>query len=672
MTNSAVKGAAETAPTVVEVAVIGFVVVVALYFGQAVLVPLALAVILSFILAPAVRVLRRIGLPKSPSVLLVVALAFGLIFSIGALITEQVAGLAQEIPRYQLTLKDKIKELKNAAAGSGGAFERASETLRDLQKELEKPDAAAIQPAPVTVAPLGNTAIGADSRPIPVEVHPPAPTPLDQLQGIVGIVLAPLATAGLAILFVLFLLLQREDVRDRAIRLMGSHDLEKSTAAMDDAGDRLSRYFLALTGINAAYGALIGGALWLIGVPSPILWGVLAMLMRFVPFIGSFLAAALPLLLAAAVDSGWSMFLWTMALYVVGEAVMGNLVEPVVQGQRTGLSPLAIVLSAAFWTLLWGPIGLLLAIPLTVVLVVLGRHVERLEFLHVLLGDTPPLSPPEQFYQRMLAGDPAEPVEHAERLIGEQALVDYYDEVVIEGLRLAQVDADRGTLEPERLPDIRATAEVVIDALSDHGLTPEKPRRAKDDVKGDKDGAACASVEDDGEMEALCAAIDPDTIPASWRRENAILCVASRTALDETAALVLAQLLEKCGLGARMLEASAINHGALRRDDLEGVRLVCLSALDLAERSAHVRFLARRLKRSSPEALLLGAFWKLDPAAPRAKEVIASVPVDGVVHSLRDAVAFCLRAAVNAGADGDDERDENQPPSLAAVVQHAT
>ena len=310
-------------------------------------------------------------------------------------------------------------------------------------------------------------------------MHEPNPTPLDQLQSIIGVVLAPLATAGLTILFVLFLLLQREDVRDRAIRLLGSHDLERSTTAMDDAGDRLSRYFLALTGINAAYGIVIGAALWALGVPSPALWGVLAMLMRFVPFIGSFIAAAFPLLLAAAVDSGWTMFLATLALFVVGEIIMGNVIEPVIQGQRTGLSPLAIVLSAAFWTLLWGPIGLLLAIPLTVVLVVLGRHVERLEFLHVLLGDTPPLSPAERFYQRMLAGDPAEPVEQAERIIKEHTLVDYYDDVVVEGLRLAQVDANRGTLEPERLPDIRETAEVVIDALSDHGLLPRKP--AKDE-----------------------------------------------------------------------------------------------------------------------------------------------------------------------------------------------
>ena len=311
-------------------------------------------------------------------------------------------------------------------------------------------------------------------KPIPVEVHTPAPTPLDQLQTIIGIVLEPLATFGAVLLFVLFLLLQREDVRDRAIRLMGSHDLEKSTTAMDDAGDRLSKYFLGMTAINAGFGVIIGVGLWMIGVPSPVLWGVLAMLMRFVPFIGSFIAAACPLMLAAAVDPGWSMFLWTLALYAISEPIMGSVIEPLVQSHRTGLSPLAIVLAAAFWTLLWGPIGLLLAIPLTVVLVVLGRHVERLEFLNVVLGDSPPLSPPERFYQRMLAGDPAEAVEQAEKYIKECPLIDYYDEVVIEGLRLAQADADRGTLEPSRLADIRDTADIVIDSLADQDVVPTR------------------------------------------------------------------------------------------------------------------------------------------------------------------------------------------------------
>ena len=633
----------------VEIALVGFIIIVALYFGQVVFVPLALAVILSFVLAPPVRVLRRLGLPNSPSVILVVVLTFAVIFGIGALIAQQVASLALELPRYQLTLTDKVKALKLAAADSGGALERASETLSDLQKELEKPNEAT-QAAPVTVEPVGGRRLNPSSGPIPVEVHEPNPTPLDQLQSILTVALAPLATAGLTILFVLFLLLQREDVRDRAIRLLGSHDLERSTAAMDDAGDRLSHYFLAMTAINAAYGLIIGTALWALGIPSPALWGVLAMLMRFVPFIGSFIAAAFPVLLAAAVDPGWALFLTTLALFVVGEIVMGNVIEPIVQGNRTGLSPLAIVLSAAFWTLLWGPIGLLLAIPLTVVLVVLGRHVERLEFLHVLLGDTPPLSPPERFYQRMLAGDPAEPVEQAEKFVKERSLPDYYDDVVVEGLRLAQVDAERGTLDVERLPDIRDTAEVVIDALSDNDIVPPRKKAASDDNTSEGETDEEAAPEDSDPVLDLVAAADPETIPDEWRHENAVVCVASRTALDETAALALAQLLEKCGIGAKVLSPDEVKHGALRGSDvLDGVRLICVSALDVRERSAHARFLVRRLRRSAPDAILLGGFWKLDPEQKRDSAIIDSVAVDSVVHSLKDALGYCLQAATSFG-----------------------
>jgi predicted PurR-regulated permease PerM len=658
----------------VELAVLGFMIVAALYFGQAVFVPLALAVILSFILALPVRVLRRIGVSNGPAVFLVVVFAFGCIFGIGALITQQVASLTQEIPRYQLVLKDKVKSLKDATSGRGGAIERASETLKDLRQELDKPSDGATsdapQAAPTPRSPFGAPIEGPAKRPVPVEVHAPAATPLDQMQSVIGVIIAPLATAGVVILFVVFLLLQRVDVRDRAIRLLGSHDLEKSTAAMDDAGHRLSQYFLTFTAINAAYGVLIGGALWLIGVPSPMLWGVLAMLMRFVPFVGSFIAAILPLVLAAAVDQGWTMFGETLALFVVGELVMGNMIEPVVQGNRTGLSPLAIILSAAFWTLLWGPIGLILAIPLTVVLVVLGRHVERLGFLHVLLGDAPPLEPPERFYQRMLAGDPAEAVEQAEKMLKTVPLVTYYDDVVIEGLRLAQADADRGTLELERLPELHETAEVVIDTLSDYDLLPKKKKKGKaateeSEAANDTGSLIDPTEEDDEEDDEYDAAdlIAPEFIPPEWQSENAIVCVASRTALDETAALILAQLLTKCGLGAKVLGPIEVKHGALRSLNLDGARLVCISALDVRERSAHVRFLVRRLRRSAPNATLLGGFWKLDPEDASDKTIIDSVAVDAVAPSIRDALGFCLQAARAANSD---EADHDASEAAAA------
>jgi predicted PurR-regulated permease PerM len=641
---------AHVAGSPVELAVVGFIIVVALYFGQAILVPLALAVILAFILALPVRALRRVGVPNAPAVLLVVIFAFSVIFGVGALITQQVGSLAEQIPRYQLTLKDKVKALKSfAAGGGGGAIERAGETLKDLQDELDTPErSGGVRSQVITADDEGA------QRPVPVEVRTPEPSPLDRLQTIIGIILAPLATTGIVILFVLFLLLQRVDVRDRAIRLLGSNDLERSTTAMDDAGHRLSSYFLALTAVNAAYGIFIGCALWALGVPTPILWGVLAMLMRFVPFIGSFIAAAFPLLLAAAVDQSWTMFFATLGLYVAGELIMGNLIEPVVQGNRTGMSPLAIILSAAFWTLLWGPIGLLMAIPLTVVLVVLGRHVERLEFLHVLLGDAPPLAPAERFYQRMLAGDPAEAIEQAEAMIKNTGLADYYDDVLMEGLSLANADIERGMLEPERLVDVHESADVVIDTLADAELAP--PRAARKDAEADKETAQNGEAARDGaeaEDEEAGDLQIPSSVAAEWQNETAIVCIGSRTPLDHTAAAALEQLLSKCGLGASVVGPGEVKHGALRSLDLSRARLICISALDVRDRSAHTRFLVRRLRRAAPDAVLLGGFWKLDPENERDRAVMDSIAVDASAVTVKDAVRYCLEAAAaEPGRDG--------------------
>ena len=255
----------------------------------------------------------------------------------------------------------------------------------------------------------------------------PDPGALENLRTLISPLLNPLATTGIIIIFVIFILIQREDLRNRLIRLAGSHDLQRTTAALDDAATRLSRLFLAQLMINATFGVIIGVGLSFIGVPSAILWGILAAVLRFVPYIGAAISAAFPLALAAAVDPGWSMLAWTLALFLGVGPIVSQVVEPLVYGQSTGLSPVAIVVSATFWTALWGPIGLVLATPLTVCLVVLGRHVERLEFLDVIFGDRPALSPSEMFYQRMLAGDPTEAAGKAEEFLKEKSLSSYFD-----------------------------------------------------------------------------------------------------------------------------------------------------------------------------------------------------------------------------------------------------
>jgi predicted PurR-regulated permease PerM len=390
----------------VATAILAAIIVMVLYFGREIIIPIALAILLSFVLAPLVGLLQRVRIPRGLAVVSVVIIAFALIFAMGSLLATQLAQLAGDLPRYQSTISEKIQSFRETTAGRG-TLERASGMLKDLSKELDKPKEAA------SALGVGAGAKGATPKPVPVEVLQPDPGALESLQSLISPLLHPLATTGIIVIFVIFILLQREDLRNRLIRLAGSHDLQRTTAALDDAASRLSRLFLIQLLLNGSFGIVIGIGLWVIGVPSAILWGILAAVLRFVPYIGAAIAAAFPLALAVAVDPTWSMLLWTIALFLVVEPVVGHVVEPMVYGHSTGLSPVAVVASATFWTALWGPIGLVLATPLTVCLVVLGRHVERLEFLDVMFGDRPALSPPEIFYQRMLAGDPTEASEKA-------------------------------------------------------------------------------------------------------------------------------------------------------------------------------------------------------------------------------------------------------------------
>jgi AI-2E family transporter len=309
--------------------------------------------------------------------------------------------------------------------------------------------------------------------------------------------------------------------------------------ALDDAAGRLSRHLLAQTAVNASFGVLVGSGLSFIGVPNPGLWGILGMLLRFIPYIGPIIAAALAMIVALAVDPGWSMLLWTTGLFVVVELTTGQAIEPWLYGRSTGLSGIAVIVAAAFWTLLWGLIGLLLSTPLTMCLVVLGRHVEHLQFLEVLLGDQPALAPEESFYQRILADDPDEASHLAEEFLKEHSLSAYYDQIAIRGLALAQLDVNRGTLDHDHRVRIKGAVDAVIDNLSDHDDVPPAG-------SGPSDGAILAPM--------LSAA----ELAPSWRG-TPVLCVAGRGSLDEASAAILAQLLQKHGIGARVVPSPAVS-----------------------------------------------------------------------------------------------------------------
>jgi predicted PurR-regulated permease PerM/methylmalonyl-CoA mutase cobalamin-binding subunit len=604
------------------------IVVAALYFGREIFVPLALAMLLSFALAPVVRRLRRWQVPNLPAVLAVVALAFMLIFALGAIVAWQAADLAERLPTYRSNIEAKIDSISEAPPG-GRLFGRAAEMVRDLGRKIEQEDKQAGGKASAA-SPLDNT----DPKPLPVEIHEPPPSSMEIISTVLGPLVSPLATAGIVIVFVIFLLLKREDLRDRVIRLAGSRGLPRTTRALDDAAQRVGRYLLMQLVVNTTYALPIGIGLWLIGIPNPILWALLCGVMRFVPYIGPIVAAFFPLALSLAIDPGWTTLLLTGALFVGVELVSNNFMEPWLYGASTGLSPIAIIAAAVFWTWLWGPIGLLLSTPLTVCLVVLGRHVPQFAFLDVLLGNEPALAPPELLYRRLLAGDPNEATERAEEYLRKQTLDTFYEDVALPALALAEEDRAAMHLSEEQRHRVAESAELLIDNLAEW----EDSERAKADEEEEQ--------------------TEDDAVTLSGVQ---VLCAGARGDLDDAAAAVLAQLLERRGADVKLVGHESLQTAALRNLDPGNPSAVVLSYLN-ADSLAHARFLVRRLRRRLPDATIVVGFWNLEEEDARRRDPLDATRADHVATSLKEAVEAI---ATDAPALKSESADDTRAAALA-------
>jgi predicted PurR-regulated permease PerM len=626
------------------------VVVAALYFGREVFIPLALALLLSFTLAPLVSWLRRRGLPRVPAVIAVVLVAFLAIGIFGSVVAGQVAQLAENLPRYQYNIEEKIKSIRSNVAG-GGIMRRASDMLRDLSQEISGPDT----PAPGEAAPASSEE-ESEPKPLPVEIRAPEPAPLEVLRSVIGPLIAPLATGGIVIVFVIFMLLQREDLRDRFIRLAGTSDLHRTTQAISEAGNRVARYLLMQLVVNATYGIPVGVGLWLIGVPNPVLWGMLALVLRFVPYIGPAIAALFPLGLSIAVDPGWSTLLWTAALFIVLELVSNNFVEPWLYGSSTGLSPLAIMTAAIFWTWLWGPIGLLLSTPLTVCLVVLGRHVQQFAFFDVLLGSEPVLDPHESLYQRLLAGDSDEAIERAEEYLEERPLLSFYEDVAIPALALVERDRARGVLDDRQRALVASGAVTLVDDLSEH--EDESPSEDEDAV-----------LSDDGDTEPAAPLPAPVALGPEWQ-DQPILCAGGRGNIDDAASAILAQLFERCGVGVRVVPFDSMGLSAYATLDLSGVRVVCLSFMN-PDSLAHARYLVRRLRRRTDAKILVG-FWSMDVDEAAERNLEKRTRADICETSLREAIEKVLEIGPRASQADASPQEEAAPPNAKRARRTAS
>ena len=622
--------------TIASPLIVAAIIVCALYLARDILIPIAIAVLLSFVLAPLVNLLRRLRMGRIAAVLIAVLIATGIMGALSTVIGVQVAELVRDVPRYQHTIERKIEGLRQ------GPFGHAMDYVANINRAIHQTGADEDKQKPQSAP--GAEPIKPVDKPMLVEMKDRPPSPLELASTVLSPVIQPLATSGIVLVVLLFIMIQREDLRDRLIRLAGSNDLHRTTVAMDDAARRLSRYFVGQLALNSAFGLVVGVGLWIIGVPNPVLWGIVSALMRFVPYIGAFLSAMLPLGVAAGVDPGWTMVIATLLLFGIVEPIVGQIIEPLVYGHSTGLSPFAVLVSALFWTWLWGPIGLLLSTPLTVCLVVLGRHVDKLEFLDVLFSDRPALTPVENFYQRMLADDPEEAQEYAGQILRQCSLSSYYDDVVLNGLELASRDSTRGVLTPAQKSAIRKSINALIEELEDHeDVTPVLSETAIGRlIKGGKDGSAC-------ETDPVASATRPEDVPEAWRQDGAVLCVAGRGFLDESAAAIVAQLLRKRGFGARTVEFAEMARVRIGAFEPGPVRMICVVSLAIAGEPAHLRRLVERLRRRMPGARIAVGLWQIDAGGSdeaRRKDVAADI----YLESIRDTVLEVL-AAADVGAE---------------------
>ena len=585
------NGTGRTSPLITLASVA--LVVASLYLARDVLIPVALATLLAFLLAPPVARLERFGLRRTGSVLAVVGLSFVVVGLLGWLVAGQFTSVAEQLPQYADNLRERLATVREAV---GGKLQEASETVEEIGKEI-------------TAEAAEEARADGEPEPLQVAVAEPRMGPIEALGTTVGPLFSVLGFAGIVVIFVVFMLLAREDLRDRFIRLAGAGEIPLTTQALDEASRKVSRYLLLQTMINGAHGAAVAIGLGLIGHPNFLLWGLLSMLLRYIPYVGPWIAAAFPVFTALMSHEGWSMPLATISLFVVLELVSNNWVEPRVYGSRTGVSEVALLISAVFWTWLWGSVGLLLSTPLTVCLAVMGKYVPRLEFLWVLLGDEPVLPPEKRLYQRLLAADPEEAWKLIDGALSQRSLLEVYDTIVLPALALAEHDARRGVLD-------RRAQDLVLDNLLEI-------------VDGAGEVARRSPLEARAQAQAGPA--------------PRVLCLPARDEADQISSRMLAQVLEQAGVDA---EAASVHALASELVELVADRradLVCVSSVPPTG-LAHARYLCKRLCGRFAELPLVVGVWGADLDREGTLARIGCGANTAVAGTLAEARALALEA----------------------------
>lgn len=530
-----------------------------LYFGRDVLIPITLAFILSFLIAPFVRALRHLGLGPTSSVCTGVLVVTVTLAAVGAIIVSQVSTMAASLPQYQDTIASKLQTLDELTRGTLGSVGGPAGQL--IEHFTQDGDGT---PQPV----LQND--GSARTPVLVEIHEPALKPFQLLGKIAASVWPPLETAGIVFVVLIFVLLEHESLRDRFIRLAGGGDLRATTVAVNDAGERLSRFFISQFLVNLATGLAIWLGLALLGVGQALLWGTMTAVLRFIPYIGVWMAAFCATLLAAAVDPGWSLALITLGMFLAVEIIVAQTIEPKLYGHTTGLSPLSVVVSAIFWSWIWGPVGLVLSTPLTLCLVVAGRYIRALKVLEIMFGELPALTMPQNFYQRALSGDAHEIVTSAKRYMQHKSLAEYCDGVLLPALHLAHFDLKDRSITPQEEEKVTGSIIAVIEALS--GNPKWWKRRKRTTVLGGGIGRQLREhrISDTGEWQGSF------DVPEG----SLVLSVALGSQYAELATEILVRILREQKIDARSMSLDDLDKPAPPEASPELVSIVCLVSVD--------------------------------------------------------------------------------------------
>jgi predicted PurR-regulated permease PerM len=590
-----------------------------LYFARDVLVPITLAFILSLLIAPLVRALRRIGFGQTLSVL---AAVFVLALSVGAIagvIGSQLVHMAASLPQYERTLEGKLETLDRLTVRRVNTF--TAQAGRVLNRNPEPAQPQMLQPD------IDN------KTPIPVELHEAPANSFQVLQRVLGSIWVPIETAGIVLVVLVFVLLEQEALRDRFIRIAGGTDIRLTTLVINDAGERLSRFFVSQFAVNLGVGVLIWVGLSVIGLPHPIVWAALTTLLRFVPYVGVWIAALCSAVLAAAVDAGWSMAIATVGLFVIVELIASQLIEPQLYGHTTGLSPLSVVIAAIFWSWLWGPIGLIVSTPLTLCLLVAGRHIKALSLLDILLGDTQALTMPQRFYQRALSADSDEIIASARAFLKRNSFANYCDLVLLPALHLARLDLVSGAISKEQQTRVRAAMVAVIAAIG--GDRRAASRRLRSSVL-DKSTAGRLLRQQREQVSGRWQG--PLAVPAG----SVIICVSLGSMADDLAAELLVRILRDQKIDARHMSIEDME-AAPPANAAEAVSIVYVVSAFPSEERSRGEATAERLREEFPNACIVAVFL---PGMLLQEDEVGAGPTlhsaDKSAGSLGHAVQICL------------------------------